>query len=164
MSKLSELLAEYAKKKNLNFSEKSKLLMCFSEALVSEEKPTEEEKTEVSANLEKEAEAVEEKKVVEEAKEVTEDEKENKKEDAVYSELSSKLSESQEKLAKIEKKLKFSELSTEFDKSFAFSESNRKGVFKTNQKEAFVNFSISLNDEQKAKFGELIGGIDTSLS
>ena len=39
-----------------------------------------------------------------------------------------------------------------------------KGVFKPAQKDAYVNFALSLNDSQKKQFSDLIKGIDLSLA
>lgn len=64
----------------------------------------------------------------------------------------------------LEKQIVKSDCERMFSEKLAFTETNKSGIFNTStQKESAIAFLMSLSSEQRAKFSDLVSGIDKSV-
>ncbi|MDR0608034.1 MAG: hypothetical protein LBG52_06970 [Candidatus Peribacteria bacterium] len=163
MNKLKKLLEGLKDKKIASFNEKFAVLTAFNELPEAEKAEVQTQVDEVTARPETEptvpATAPEKKEGEAEG-----DEGEGEGKDKPSPTESAEFKEVIAKNKELELRLNKKETEELFSEKFAFSEKNTKGLFnEQTQKEAFVKFHLSLNEEQKKQFKELIDGIDPKL-
>ncbi|MDR3169306.1 MAG: hypothetical protein LBU27_06190 [Candidatus Peribacteria bacterium] len=164
MEKLKKLLEGMKDKKIASFSEKFAVQTTFNELPEAEKAEVQTQVDEVTARPETEptAPATTTPTQGESVKEGGEGEGEGKEdpkptESAEFKEIAK---ENKELKARLDRK----DTEELFNERFAYSEKNKKGLFNSEtQKEAFIKFHLTLNEEQKKQFKELIYGIDTKL-
>lgn len=156
----NELLKKAKTQKVLSFSEKFELQKAFND--LPEEEQTDEAKNEVATEVAKPE--TEEKKP--EQKKVEETPASSDKPLQASETVSvEKYNEAIQRLAVLETETRKQTVEKEFNETFAFSESNKKGVLNVaKHKDSFVNFTMTLNKEQKASFYEILGGIESNIS
>lgn len=169
MDEMQTLLQKAEWQKTLSFSEKSQIIMKFSE-LSDEEKEV--VKTEVEQVVEKPAVETETKTTTDENWNTTTETKQlenpttvttTTKEVVETTPTTETISASEKALSKrvleLENQLKLSETEKSFD-SMVFSDKNEKWVFVPGQKTDFVKFVSTLTNEQTKMFSELVNWID----
>ncbi len=153
MTKFNELLEQAKAKKVLSFSEKFELQKAFND--LEDGEKTDEVKSEVDQEI---------------AKPETEPKKEEPKstEDPVQASETvtvEKYNEAMTRLAELETETRKVAVEKEFNESFAFSDSNKKGFLNAvKDKDNFINFAMTLNKTQKAMFYEILGNVDKNIS
>lgn len=158
MDKFNELLEACKTKNILSFSEKFELQSAFND--LSDEQKTDEVQQEVAEQVEKPE--------TEEKKEdkTPSDEGDKTPEPVKASEITPEMyNEQQKEIALMSAKLKRNEVEKEFNENFAFNDQNKDGILNANKhKDSFVDFVVTLNDDQKSKFYEIVWNIDTTLA
>lgn len=159
MNMFKELLQKAKAQKVLSFSEKFELQKAFND--LPEEEKTDETKQEVETEVSKPE--TEEKKP--DAKKVVETPTNEKPLQAGETVSVEKYNEAMTRLATLEAESRQQTVEKEFNEQFAFSESNKKGFLNVaKHKDAFVNFTMTLNKEQKASFYEILGNVESNIA
>jgi hypothetical protein len=155
MNKLQELLKPLKDKKTASFNEKFAVMTAFNELPDEEKAGVQTEVDEVTARPEVEPTAP--------ADTTKPADGEGTPTDAP-AEFKETLNKIQQENAEMKAEIEKGKAEKLFSEKFAYSETTKKGIFNSKtQKDAFIKFHISLNETQKAEFGELIGGIDPKL-